>query len=85
MTSTAPDFDIADQYGPDLDDEAMAEYVAHCAREAALVRTRERRRCYDCRPLVGQVRRVVGHFTSQPRFDPTLAYRLTCGHATIDV
>lgn len=61
------------------------DYVDHCLREAAIVRTRERRRCYTCVPLVGQVRRVTGHFTSQPHFDPTLAYRLACGHATIDL
>lgn len=49
------------------------------------LRTRERRRCYDCGPvLVGHMRRVIGHFVTQPRFDPTTAYRLACGHSTID-
>lgn len=50
------------------------------------LRIRERRRCFNCGPaLVGRMRRVTGHFTTQARFDPTLAYRLACGHSTIDV
>lgn len=28
-------------------------------------------------------RLVIGTFISQPRFDPTEAYRLICGHSTI--
>lgn len=77
MTSIAPvDLDIY------ADDD---EYVSHCLREAAIVRTRERRRCFTCRPLVGRVRRVVWNFTTNLYFDPTAAYRLTCGHDTIDV
>jgi hypothetical protein len=35
--------------------------------------------CYEC----NADRLVIGTFISQPRFDPTEAYRLICGHSTI--
>ena len=59
-------------------------YLDHLAREATILRTRERRRCYDCTPWTGATRRVTGHLTVNPA-DPTRGYRLTCGHVTIDV
>lgn len=35
--------------------------------------------CWDCNAN----RLVIGTFISQPKFDPTEAYRLICGHTTI--
>lgn len=66
-------------------EETVVALEEHEAHQAAIVRTRERRRCFDCRPIKGRIRRVVGHFTTQAHFDPTAAYHLSCGHATIDV
>lgn len=49
-----------------------------------LMKTRARRRCYECRPVTGRIRRVTGTFVTGRDFDPTTAYRLVCGHDTID-
>ena len=71
------DAEIEDPWNNDPD------YVAYLEHEAAILRTRSRRRCYDCRPLVGRIRRVTREFVCNP-VDPTTAYRLVCGHSTID-
>ncbi len=61
------------------------DYEAHCLKQASILKTRERRRCYTCGESgIGRMRRVTGHFVTSKHFDPTEAYRLDCGHSTID-
>lgn len=75
------DLDYVEEYDPIYDDP---KYIRYCERQEMILRTRERRRCYDCVPITGRVRRVVSKFVVAEHFDPTQAYNLTCGHAAID-
>lgn len=61
------------------------DYEAYCLKQASILKTRERRRCYTCGESgIGRMRHVTGHFVTSKHFDPTEAYRLDCGHSTID-
>lgn len=70
--------------------EEWLAYEEHMAHEASIFRTRQRRRCYDCETPagspapIGAMRRVVREVTVNKLFDPTVGYKLTCGHVTID-
>lgn len=61
------------------------EYERYLDKQNSILKTRERRRCYQCGETgKGLMRRVLGHTTVSEHFDPTLGYRLVCGHTTID-
>lgn len=81
MSDVADESDIWQEDGYPYDEE----YERFLAKQESILKTRERRRCYQCGETgKGLVRRVLGHTTVSEHFDPTLGYRLVCGHTTID-
>lgn len=61
------------------------EYERYLDKQNSLLKTRERRRCYECGETgIGLMRHVVRHTVVSEHFDPTEGYVLDCGHTTID-
>lgn len=77
--------DQDDSWLSGLSPEEQDSYLRWEQRSHDLRRSRERRRCFTCRPVTGRVRRVVATLVASERVDATTAYRLTCTHITIDV
>jgi len=61
------------------------EYERYLDKQNSILKTRERRRCYQCGESgIGKMRHVIGHTVVSQHFDPTEAYNLDCGHTAID-
>lgn len=61
------------------------EYERYLDKQNSILKTRERRRCYQCGETgIGRMRHVISHCVVSQHFDPTEAYNLDCGHTAID-